>query len=106
MYKKLCKDDTPMVRRAAGTHLGKFAAKVEKEELKSKLVPLFHLLKEDPQDSVRLLAVESCVAFANLLTQSEAIAHVLPTIKSCARDESWRVRYMIADHFKSVRVRS
>lgn len=91
-----------MVRRAAGTHLGKFSAKVEKEELKTKLIPLFLLLKEDPQDSVRLLAVENCVAFANLLSRQDAITHVLPTIKSCAKDESWRVRYMVADHFNQV----
>ncbi len=91
-----------MVRRSAATHLGNFAAKVDKDDLRNKLIPMFLSIREDEQDSVRLLAVENCVAFAKLLTPKEATTHVLPTVKNCAKDDSWRVRYMVADQFKNV----
>lgn len=100
-YKKLCKDDTPMVRRSAASHMGELVAVVDKESLKTKMVPMFQALKDDDQDSVRLITIENCVAFAKALPK-EAVQHVLPTIKACAKDESWRVRYMVADHFKSL----
>lgn len=80
-YGRLCKDETPMVRRSASIYFGEFAAKVEKEYLTSELVPMFLGLREDEQDSVRLLAVENCVHMANLLSPKEAVTHVLPTIK-------------------------
>ena len=74
------------------------------------------------QDSVRLLAVEACVSIASLLQQedveqlgqlslsmSEAFIRsssfiifcvsVMPTLRQCAEDKSWRVRYMVADKF-------
>lgn len=77
-------------------------AVVDKESLKTKMVPMFQALKDDDQDSVRLITIENCVAFAKALPPKEAVQHVLPTIKVCAKDESWRVRYMVADHFKSL----
>lgn len=102
LYAKLCVDATPMVRRAAASHLGEFASKVEKEHITPDLIPMFQHIREDEQDSVRLLAIQNCVAFAKILTPKESATHVLPTIKSCTSDKSWRVRYMVADHFKSI----
>ncbi|CAI0552474.1 unnamed protein product [Linum tenue] len=74
IYSQLCQDDMPMVRRAAATNLGKFAATVEAAHLKTGIMSMFEDLTQDDQDSVRLLAVESCAA-----------------------DKSWRVRYMVAN---------
>lgn len=101
-FAKLCKDETPMVRRSASTYFGEFASKVEKEYLISEIVPMFQSLKDDEQDSVRLLVVENCVHMAHLLTTAESVQYVLPTIKSCVQDKSWRVRYMAAEHFRSL----
>merc|ERR1711988_162816 len=63
-FAQLCADDTPMVKRAASLNLGKFAAEVEEDHLVSDLIPKFQNLSKDDQDSVRLLAVENCVAIA------------------------------------------
>jgi serine/threonine-protein phosphatase 2A regulatory subunit A len=79
------------------------AAVVEKEFMLSELLPLFHALAGDDQDSVRLLAIENCTAFAKVLNASENNKHILPLVKTCASDKSWRVRNNVAKEFYSVR---
>uniref|UniRef100_A0A6M2DN45 Protein phosphatase PP2A regulatory subunit A n=1 Tax=Xenopsylla cheopis TaxID=163159 RepID=A0A6M2DN45_XENCH len=101
-FRSLCQDDTPMVRRAAASKLGELAKVVELEYLKSDLIPMFVTLAQDEQassDSVRLLAVEACVSIATLLQQEDVEQLVMPTLRQCANDSSWRVRYMVADKF-------
>ncbi len=73
-----------------------------KELVAKDLVPIFTALADDEQDSVRLLSVESCVSIARLLPLEDNTAHVLPVIRKCAQDKSWRVRYMVADKFTEV----
>lgn len=48
-FRKLCQDETPMVRRAAASKLGEFAKVVEIEYLKSDLIPNFVQLAQDDQ---------------------------------------------------------
>lgn len=71
LFRQLCQDETPMVRRAAAGKLGEFAKVVEVEYLKTDLIPMFVQLAQDDQDSVRLLAVEACVSIAQLLQQED-----------------------------------
>lgn len=47
LHLTLCHDETPMVRRAAAANLGKFAAKLEKEYVKSEIMSLFTELTQD-----------------------------------------------------------
>merc|ERR1739844_820095 len=89
-FRKLCQDDTPMVRRAASGKLGEFAKAVEIEYLKSDLIPMFVNLAQDEQDSVRLLAVEACVSISGLLQTEDVEQLVMPTLRQCAEDKSWR----------------
>jgi len=51
VFRSLCGDDTPMVRRAAASKLGEFAKVIELEYLKSDLIPLFTALAADEQAS-------------------------------------------------------
>eukprot|EP01101_Sappina_pedata_P002069 TRINITY_DN12345_c0_g1_i1.p1 TRINITY_DN12345_c0_g1~~TRINITY_DN12345_c0_g1_i1.p1 ORF type:complete len:594 (-),score=240.19 TRINITY_DN12345_c0_g1_i1:57-1838(-) len=108
IFVKLCADETPMVRRSAATHLGSLARQAELEVLKTVLIPAFGRIAKDEQDSVRLLSVANCVSIATRFNEllghsAEAhqsnLAHVLPVVKSCAVDKSWRVRYMVAENF-------
>jgi serine/threonine-protein phosphatase 2A regulatory subunit A len=62
-----------MVRRAAASHLGEFASKVEKDFVTSELITMFQHIREDEQDSVRLLAIQNCVAFAKILSAKVSI---------------------------------
>ena len=48
---------------------------------------------------MRLLAVEARVSMAELLQQEDVEQLVMPTLRQCAEDKSWRVRYMVADKF-------
>lgn len=102
-FRQLCQDDTPMVRRAAACKLGEFAQAVELEHVKADLIPMFVNLATDEQDSVRLLAVDGCVAIARLLTRSgnpeDTAQYIMPTLKASAEDKSWRVRFMVAEKF-------
>ena len=82
-----------MVRRAASSRLGEFAKVVEVENLKTDLVPLFVNLAQDEQDSVRLLAVEACISIAGILQHEDKEQLVMPTLRQCVEDKSWRVRY-------------
>lgn len=47
VFNQLCQDDMPMVRRAAATNLGKFAATVEPSHLKTHIIEIFQDLTKD-----------------------------------------------------------
>ena len=102
MFRSMCQDDTPMVRRAAATRLGEFARVIELEYLKSEIVPMFVSLGQDEQDSVRLLAVEACASIATLLKQDDIKNLIMPTLQKCVNDTSWKVRHKIADRITEV----
>ncbi|KAJ3197504.1 hypothetical protein HK101_003202 [Irineochytrium annulatum] len=102
-YGQLCHDDTPMVRRAAATHLCKLTKKVAKDHMISEIIPLFNQLAQDEQgiqkDSVRLLTVEDLIAIAEMLTPDENKSLLLTVLRNLYADKSWRVRYMVAEKF-------
>lgn len=54
------------------------------------------------QDSVRLLVVESCVSISSLLQAEDVEQLVMPTLRNCAEDKSWRVRYTVAEKFTAL----
>ncbi|CAH2045474.1 unnamed protein product [Thlaspi arvense] len=100
LYSQLCQDDMPMVRRAAATNLGKFAATIESAHLKTDIMSMFEDLTQDDQDSVRLLAVEGCAALGKLLEPQDCVAHILPVIvnfsQELSSDSSQHVRSALA----------
>ena len=97
VYKTLCCDDTPMVRRAAAAKLGEFIAVVDVETVKSDLLSSYTDLASDDQDSVRLLTVDACYNIAQLLPAAEKESMSIPALTTAAQDKSWRVRYMVAE---------
>ena len=82
LFRTLCSDDTPMVRRAAAGRLGEFAAAIELDYVKSELVPLFATLVTDEQDSVRLLAVQGGIQMAGLLEKRDCEALMMPSLRA------------------------
>eukprot|EP01134_Creolimax_fragrantissima_P005979 CFRG5979T1 len=114
LFTKLCKDETPMIRRAAAAKVGAwklgdignsdpvhkgFAEVVEPEFLRSEVIPVFIALAHDDQDSVRLLAAEGAVTVVKLMSHEENETLMLATLQQFWRDKSWRVRYMAAEKF-------
>ena len=98
-FVKLCTDDTPMVRRAACTHLGPLCLVVDYASVKAELFPVFQRLSKDDQDSVRLLTVASAINIATLFKPADNVTKMLPVLFFLCEDKSWRVRYMVADKF-------
>ncbi|KAJ2132679.1 protein phosphatase 2A structural subunit, partial [Coemansia sp. RSA 521] len=101
-YEALCKDDMPMIRRAAASNLKDVVEKISDDHVVSFAIPNFRQLAEDDQDSVRLLTVEPLVAITKRLTTEECKQHLGAIVQSLCVDKSWRVRYMVADHFVSL----
>ena len=101
-FSMLCADETPMVRRAACSHLGAFATTVEAKYAHAGVLETFRQLAVDEQDSVRLLAVEGCASLVKVLFKenpSGALEKMGPVIVTLCQDKSWRVRYMVATKF-------
>lgn len=63
------------------------------------IIPLYRKLSTDDQDSVRLLTVQDLIAIAEILPNAETKTYLLGSIRQAVWDKSWRVRYMVADHF-------
>lgn len=101
-YVRLCGDDTPMVRRQAAHVLGSIAEVVQEKPMLSEIFQVFAKLAKDEHDSVRILAINNCIVLGGLKHAPERHAQILPVVKSCAEDKSWRVRYMIADNVKQL----
>ena len=60
--------------------------------------PYTNLVKDD-QDSVRLHAVQSCVPLAKAYQSAGKGNKILSIVVKLCSDNSWRVRYMVADKF-------
>mmetsp|Transcript_55789 Transcript_55789/g.126035 ORF Transcript_55789/g.126035 Transcript_55789/m.126035 type:complete len:596 (+) Transcript_55789:102-1889(+) len=101
-YFRLCGDDTPMVRRQAANVLGSIAEVLTDERMLNELIEIFEKLAKDEQDSVRILAIGNCIALGKLKSGAEWQAQILPIVKACAEDKSWRVRYIMAENVKQL----
>jgi serine/threonine-protein phosphatase 2A regulatory subunit A len=103
-YTALVNDDTPMVRRQAATNLAKFVRIMPPDVIVQEMLPLFEKLASDDQDSVRLLTVEVLIAIAETvpLERTDAHSKLVRCLRNLFSDNSWRVRYMVADRFEKV----
>mmetsp|Transcript_31456 Transcript_31456/g.91987 ORF Transcript_31456/g.91987 Transcript_31456/m.91987 type:complete len:596 (+) Transcript_31456:44-1831(+) len=97
MYFRLCSDDAPMVRRQAANVLGSVAEVLDQDSMLDGLLQAFEKLAKDEQDSVRILAVKNCIALGKLRNTPDWQNQIIPIMKACAEDKSWRVRYMMAE---------
>jgi len=120
MYRDLAEDDAPMVRRNAAKYLGGFVQAVaglshsgfdaepnpidNKSIVLEDVVPLFHVLCHDEQDSVRLLAVVASGDVAVSLSKDSNLnsEFVLPIVRNGCVDLSWRVRNNLAKNFAPI----
>ena len=102
-YEKLCKDDAPMVRRAATKSLGSLAKCYKGEDVIAHLLPLYKELVGDPQESVKLGAIEETFALCGVLTDKENIdCGLVEDIKRFLQHSSWRIRFTMASGFSTL----
>jgi len=127
-FANLCRDDVPMVRRAAAQNLGNVVLSIVETKgvlsvgpggmLTTAFIPLYEELASNEQpDSVRLHTTENCMAFGKgmaLLQQNKSadglsteaanvlIKRIIPLITATIEDRSWRVRWTAASKFAQV----
>ena len=127
LFKDLSEDPTPMVRRSVARHLGGFVEavagltdsaetmvhggkplpKISDEDgllVANEMVPIFHALSGDEQDSVRLLAVCCAGSLGCGLARDPTVTAevVLPVVRGGCADLSWRVRHKLAKAYSVV----
>ncbi len=121
VYKELCQDETPMVRRSAATHIGTFlstlsstnssqrrgsnssagtptntaaASNTTTTTLAQELIAPLVQLAQDEQDSVRLLAISSLAQVGDAYGKAFpewTCEYFLPIVKAGTTDASWYV---------------
>jgi len=106
LFKELCMDETPMVRRAASQNLGNFLETLGSKDKANDLIPVLQQLCKDDQDSVRMLAVSSIANVGPFFgkTPEWTKEFFLPLLKEGSTDTSWRVRHNLAKHFSDVAI--
>ncbi|KAG7888741.1 hypothetical protein KL936_003128 [Ogataea polymorpha] len=114
LYHELIQDDSPMVRKAAATHLPKlidilaehFRTPENINEFHWDLVTsMYESLVNDNQDSVKFLSVDVLIAILAFLSEINEASHnedLFKSLLTLASDPSWRVRYMVADRFEKL----
>ncbi|KAJ6187609.1 hypothetical protein N7519_002517 [Penicillium mononematosum] len=100
----LVHDETPMVRRQAANNLAKFVKEMQSQVVIDEIIPLFQYLASDDQDSVRLLTVDILIAIAEEIPKEQQPSHgvLLTSLRNLFEDQSWRVRYMVADRYEKI----
>lgn len=124
-FSRLCRDDTPMVRRVAAHFLGQMVNNVVESEGRESLnessgtvvrvlFPVFEdFASNDQPDSVRLRTTENCVAFGEVLStisktgglqpsEISLLKRIIPLIVATIDDRSWRVRWTAAAKYAAV----
>ena len=102
LYKELCTDETPMVRRAAAKHLGgvlqaccasssSSKMPVQQSQAREFCLSVLPRLASDEQDSVRRLAVASLGEAGAMYGENPSwtAQHWLPLVKEGSTDMSW-----------------
>ena len=102
-YEKLCKDDAPMVRRAATKSLGSLAKCLKGEQVITHVLPLYKELVGDPQETVKLGAIEETCSICSVLSDKENVdCGLVDDVKRFMQDSSWRIRFSMATSFSSL----
>lgn len=109
VYFALCKDDMPIVRRAAATAFPKIVPRVDKAAQAGEFLQVLKALSSpDEHPTVRVLAAQCYVDFIQLLNNNElaeqAYEDLINFVKSSVDDRSWRIRQAVAPNFGALAV--
>lgn len=101
IYGRLCKDELPIVRRAAMSVFMRFSALLDGEILVTEFLNLLKTLINDESQTIQVMAIESLGAYAILLKKSPGGSSILtndfiPYVKQYSDDPSWKLRQGLA----------
>ena len=104
-FLRLCRDETPSVRRIASQFLVpmfKAARSSENQSFLSSLLEVYRSLCNDDQDSIRIQVSPISISLAANVSSEIAISQILPAVLSIAADKSWRVRWSLAHRMHQI----
>jgi serine/threonine-protein phosphatase 2A regulatory subunit A len=99
VFAMLVRDQHPQVRRAAAEVLKGLGGLKSQQ---AKLMGFAAELLADNEDCVRLLVVDCLIEFAKGLSPAQLSSQVLPMLRTLVSDQSWRVRYKLADRIAAL----
>eukprot|EP00036_Acanthoecidae_sp_10tr_P010505 CAMPEP_0182924770 /NCGR_PEP_ID=MMETSP0105_2-20130417/7310_1 /TAXON_ID=81532 ORGANISM="Acanthoeca-like sp., Strain 10tr" /NCGR_SAMPLE_ID=MMETSP0105_2 /ASSEMBLY_ACC=CAM_ASM_000205 /LENGTH=586 /DNA_ID=CAMNT_0025062575 /DNA_START=40 /DNA_END=1800 /DNA_ORIENTATION=+ len=102
LFRKLCEDDMPMVRKSAALNIGELVEGSTAKDVKDEYLPAFARLITDEQDNVRPVAVEAAVSFAKVLSEEDTMNTLVKPLHAASKDRSWRVRHVVAEKFRAL----
>lgn len=107
VYFSLCKDDMPIVRRAAACTFSKIAPLVDKSAQAGEFLQILKTLSSpDEHPTVKILAAQCYIDFIQLLNHNEqaetAYEDLINFVKNSVDDASWRIRLAVVDNFGSL----
>jgi serine/threonine-protein phosphatase 2A regulatory subunit A len=102
MFIRLCKDETPLVRKVAAQNLEHWTKLVKTAAMLSEIISMFKAFTQDDQDSIRIQVVPITIAVSTFVTSEVKQADILPAVLEVARDKSWRVRWSVAHRLHEI----
>ncbi|CAD8092055.1 unnamed protein product [Paramecium sonneborni] len=101
LYKQLCGDDTPMVRRVCAGVLSDLAKMRCQPQ---QLLALWETLLKDPADSVKIKAIEGSKQMLKLIDDNSELESHLHAFFALAdpKEKTWRVRYTVPECLESI----
>jgi serine/threonine-protein phosphatase 2A regulatory subunit A len=103
IYARLCKDELPIVRRAAALQFLKLSQYLDADALVGDFFSLFNTLVNDESQTVQIIALEILAPYAALLKtfnhNALLTSDVLSTIKTFTDSQSWKMRQSLAKKF-------
>ena len=99
MYQSLCADPNIVVKRAATSSLHNWVRVLPPHQVVDVILPLVQqIAKVDKHDTLRIALISQIAGVAGSLSVDTAQQHLLPVVLALCQDDSWRVRYVVAQH--------
>ena len=93
IYGQLCQDDMPMVRRAAASNLGKFAATVEQSHLKTEIMSIFDDLTQDGKFFIHYFMVLNSFLTVDMSCSLSILFEITICVYTCFFDCPWDLKH-------------
>ena len=104
VYFTLCKDEMPIVRRAAASTFSRLAPLVDKSAQAGEFLQILKSLSSpDEHPTVKIIAAQCYIDFIQLVNHNEqaetAYEDLINFVKNSVDDASWRIRLAVVNNF-------
>lgn len=102
MYSTLCRDEVPMVRKAAYAVMGRMAVAVGAPICKMEFGASIKAMQEETQDGIRGFIVDTVVSMAETFSEADFEEQGYPLITQSRSEISWRIRRNLAGSLERI----